>query len=147
MVDPEGPFVQAALICDRVLQEADGTLSAIRIIERVVRLDPESPDELQPFQQQIWMLIILRGGAALGCFQVSIVVEKPSGERGPEINLPVHFQGGEERGVNIVLPTVFEADQEGLYWFDLYFSGSRISRMPLRVVYQPQPQARPHGGA
>ncbi len=29
-----GPFLQAAFICEKVLQEADGVVSAIRIIDR-----------------------------------------------------------------------------------------------------------------
>lgn len=147
MIDTEGPFLQAALICDRVLQEQDGTLSAIRIIDRVLRLVGDPDSDLEPFQQQIWLLIAFKSGAARGRFQVTIQVEKPSGEAGPQVKLPVHFEG-EDRGVNIVLPTLFEADMEGLYWFDVNFSGTRVTRMPLRVVYQPQPQPGPPlGGA
>jgi len=148
MPNGDGPFLNAALICDRVLQEQDGTLSAIRIIDRIMRLVPaaDSTDELEPFQQQIWLLISFKSGAARGRFQVSLQIEKPSGERGDPIRLPVHFEG-EDRGVNIVLPTIFQADQEGLYWFDVSFSGERITRMPLRVLYQPQPQTGPSADA
>jgi hypothetical protein len=66
---------------------------------------------------------------------VTIGVEKPSGERGEVIGVPVHFEG-EDRGVQVVLPVTFEADQEGLYWFEVGFQGSRLTRMPLRVLYQ-----------
>ena len=31
----DGPFLQSALICEKVLQEQDGVLSAIRIIDRI----------------------------------------------------------------------------------------------------------------
>ncbi len=34
MAEEGGPFLQAAFICEKVLTEADGTVSAIRIIDR-----------------------------------------------------------------------------------------------------------------
>ena len=42
------------------------------------------------------------------------------------------------RGFRLVLvsnrgPVTFEADQEGLYWFEVGFEGERLTRMALRV--------------
>ena len=51
------------------------------------------------------------------------------------IGVPVHFEG-EDRGVQVMLPVTFEADQEGLYWFEVGFEGVRLTRMSLRVLYQ-----------
>jgi len=45
----------------------------------------------------------------------------------------------------MILNTLFEADQEGLYWFDVIFQNERITRIPLRVIYQPHPQGGPGG--
>lgn len=33
-MDTGGPYVNAALICEKVLQETDGVLSVVRIIDR-----------------------------------------------------------------------------------------------------------------
>jgi hypothetical protein len=35
----------------------------------------------------------------------------------------------------------FVADVEGLYWIDVLFEGELLTRMPLRVLYQPQRRA------
>jgi hypothetical protein len=134
--DTDGPFLQAALICERVLREQDGVLSAIRVIDRLVRrAGPDAPDELAPFEQPIEILLLMKSGAARGRFELTIGVEKPSGEQGEVLEVPVHFEG-EDRGIQVVLPMSFAADQEGLYWFDIGFEGTRITRMPLRVLYQ-----------
>jgi hypothetical protein len=146
MPDPSGPHLQAALICERVLQEHDGTISAIRIIDRLTHFvqGPNVPEALPSFQQQIAFLIALKSGAARGRHTVRLDVEKPSGEQAPLASFPVHFEG-EERGVNLVLNTMFAPDQEGLYWFDVWLGQEeRLTRMPLSVRYQPGPT--PLGG-
>ncbi len=146
MADTSGPYLAAAFVCERVLQEADGVVSAIRIIDRLTQLvgGPDVPDELQSFQQPVTIFIGLKAGSARGRYKVRLQIEKPSGEQGPHIEAPVHFEG-EERGVNMILNTLFEADQEGLYWFDVIFQNERITRIPLRVIYQPHPQGGPGG--
>ena len=41
MKQADGPFVAAAFICERVLREVDGVLSAMRIIDRVTIKAPK----------------------------------------------------------------------------------------------------------
>jgi hypothetical protein len=57
---------------------------------------------------------------------------------------PVLFEG-EDRGVNLIVNAAFEPDQEGLYWFDVFFEEDRVTRIPLRAIYQPMPTAGPPG--
>ena len=137
MNETDGPFLQAALICDRCLQEADGTISAIRIVDRLTRTvgNPES-DTFEQFQHPLAILISFRAGAARGRFKVGLRIEKPSGEQNQLADFPVHFES-DDRGANLVINTIFEPDQEGLYWFDVLFQEKRVTRMPLRVMYQP----------
>jgi hypothetical protein len=56
-----------------------------------------------------------------------------------EAALPVLLEG-EERGVNLLLGVAFQAEQEGLYWFNVFFGDREVllTRVPLRIVYQPQ---------
>ena len=54
----------------------------------------------------------------------------------PSIDIPVLFEGDDERGVVIAAETNFEVDEEGLFWFDLAVMGETVTRMPLRVEYQ-----------
>jgi hypothetical protein len=140
VTDSTGPHLQAAIICERVLQEQDGTISAIRLIDRLTHFvrGPDAPETLPRFQQPITFLIAFKSGAARGRYEVQIRVEKPSTEQTDFGRWPVYFEG-EERGVNLVFNVIFEPELEGLYWFDLFFQGERLTRMPLRVVYQPIP--------
>jgi hypothetical protein len=149
MTDPTGPYLQAAIICERVLQEQDGAISAIRIIDRLTHFvqGPDVPDTLPPFQQRIALLVAFKSGAARGRHTIRLDLEKPSGEQAPLGQFPVHFEG-EERGVNLVINTDFQPDQEGLYWFDVSLGderlgSQRLTRMPLRVMYQPAPVGPP----
>jgi len=142
-MDVSGPHITAALVCDRVLEEKDGTLTAVRIIDRVTFL--VGPDgELVAPAHPITFLISLKSDAARGSFTLELHREKPSGEAALVLSAPVHLEG-EERGVNLVLNAGFEPDQAGLYWYDVYFEGERLTRMPLRAIYQPPPTIG-HGG-
>jgi hypothetical protein len=143
MPDPSGPHLTAAIICERILNEQDGVVSAIRIIDRVWFVTGEDGQPLNP-QHPITLFISFKSGSARGSFTVAIHLEKPSGEQAPVLEAPVFFEG-EERGVNIVLNAGFEPEEAGLYWFDVLFEGNRVTRMPLRAIYQSQPSAGPRG--
>jgi len=141
MADPGGPFLQAALFCERVLQEQDGVVSAIRVIDRVVFATAPDGSRMQP-EHPVTLLITLKAGGARGRFSVGVSVEKPSGQAGARFEAPV-FLEGEDRGVNIVVVMGFAPDQEGLYWHDVAFQGDRITRIPLRAIFQPAPTVGP----
>lgn len=135
----DGPFLQAAVFCERVLQEQEGFVSAIRVIDRVFFITDEDG---QPIERQhaLTLLVMFKSGSARGSYTLSVEREKPSGERGPVLDLSLFFEGG-ERGVNLIAPTSFEPDQQGLYWFDVLFEGERVTRIPLRAIYQRLPTA------
>lgn len=143
MADAGGPYIQAALICERVLQEQDGVVSAIRVIDRVHFVASPDGQLLNP-QHPITFLISFKAASARGRYTIEVEREKPSGERSPVLQAPAFFEG-EERGVNLIVQAVFEPDQEGLYWFDVLFEGERVTRIPLRAIYQPLPTADPAG--
>lgn len=134
-----GPHLQAALICERVLQEQDGIISVIRHIDRVIFVVGPDGDLVQP-QHPITFLVSFKSGSARGSYNVEIHREKPSGEQDAVLSAPVFFEG-EERGVNLVVAAAFAPDQAGLYWYDVYFEGTRVTRIPLRAIYQPLPTA------
>jgi hypothetical protein len=141
-VNGTGPYLAAALVCERVLQEQDGVVSAIRIIDRVMFIAESDGTLMQPVQPIVF-LIQFKSGSARGRYSLTLRMEKPSGEEVPLIDGAHIFFEGEERGVNVVLNAGFEPDQEGLYWFDLLFEGERVTRIPLRAIYQPLPRGRP----
>jgi hypothetical protein len=136
-MDPGGPYLSVATICERVLTEQDGVLSAIRMVDRITFGLGDDGQPINP-QYPITMLVVLRAGAARGTFNLEIRREGPSGEDLAVLGAPVHLDGGEDRGASVVIGTVFAPDHAGLYWYDVYFEGERLTRMPLRAVFQPQ---------
>ena len=110
MIDPTGPHLAAAVICERVIQEQDGGTTAIRVIDRVTFVSHEGSERLP---QPIWFLIKLTSGAARGVF----------------------FEG-EDRGVNVVLNALFAPAEAGLYWYDVFYGADRLTRIPLRAIFQ-----------
>ena len=135
-----GPYLSAALLCEKVLDEKDGVKSAIRIIDRVTRtyVGPNPPAEMEPFNYNVVLLIKFKSGWARGVHTVKIQTAKPSGELAPPIINSVLFEGEEDRGVDIVGNMVIRLDQTGIYWIYIYLNDIRITQIPLRVTYIPQ---------
>lgn len=142
LAPPRGPFLAAAVLCERVLTEQDGVLSLIRIVDRITQtaVGPETPDEMPAFPVNLTAVIVLKSGSARGRHSVRITLEAPSGQEiGQEVILPVLLEG-EDRGVNLVVNLGFQAEHEGIYWVNVHFGSQKhlLTRVPLRVVYQPQ---------
>ena len=136
-----GPHVQLATFCERVLQEPDGVLSLVRVLDRVTVVAgfPGAPDEIPAGHPvQVTLVVALRSDQARGRSKISIDPEKPDTTHLPSAEFDVSFEG-EERGVNVIVPMVLEA-QEGLYWFNVKLNDEQLlSRVPLRITYQRMP--------
>lgn len=134
-----GPHVQVATLCEKALQEADGVLSIIRAIDRVIvtAQGSEVPSELPQGNLQLTLVVILKSDDARGRHPVSLRIQQPSGVYLPERTFDVMFEG-EERGVNLILQLQIEA-LEGLFWFDVAVNQQLLTRVPLRVMYQRVP--------
>ena len=135
-----GPYLQAALICERVIDEKDNVKSAIRIIDRVIRtvVAPNPPQEMEPFTETYYLLLKFKSGRTRGTMPLEVRLEKPDGTAGPALLQTINFEGEDDRGIDIVAQMIMNFTLAGLYWFDVCLSGVRVTRMPLRVVYIPQ---------
>jgi hypothetical protein len=145
--DELGPYLNSALICEKVLQERDGVTSAIRIIDRLTHTTPGgNVDVMDPFPYQFYMLLGFKSGEALGNYQVSIQPIKPEGtEKVPPAIYTVNFEAPADRGVGICAVMQVQFDVPGLWWFDIYLTEltglkriRRVTRIPLRIIYLPQ---------
>jgi hypothetical protein len=139
----EGPYLNAALICERVLEEKDGTLSAIRIVDRstltlnralvgpgVPSQVPEGLAPIVPFA----VLVSFRSGDASGTFELQLRLERPDGEiRDVTQPTPLYLAGGDQ-GTNLVVNVAFNAREAGLYWIRVILAGREITRVPFRIV-------------
>lgn len=134
-----GPYLAMAVLCEKVLTEQDGVISVIRIIDRmtIATAGPDVPDEMPPTPLQLAAVVAFRSGEARGRYSVTLRPEDPSGRQLPSLEMPIHFEG-EERGANMLVNFNFVAELEGLYWIDVIFQGDVVTRIPLRVIYQPR---------
>lgn len=151
MARPDGPYLMHAVVCERVLQEADGVLSLIRIIDRMslnrqvtglTGATEPAPPLQAPAAFPLTFAISLRSGGFQGSLPLRVTVKTPSGFKWPEFQVSVFFEG-DDRGANVLLPMQFPLQDEGLHWFVVELGGELLTRVPLRVINQTATQTLP----
>jgi hypothetical protein len=133
----DGPYLTIAVLCDKVLEEKDGAASLIRIVERFTILG-QSPS-MQPTVISPMLVIGLKAGMFRGDAVIQIQPVLPSRERAPALRLPVHFEGDDDRGITVIGQLQFLVTEPGLYWFEIKLFDALLTKIPMRVVYLPQP--------
>ena len=135
-----GPYLQAALICETVIEDKNGVLSAIKIIDRITRTahGPDPPAVMDPFEYEFFILLVLKSGENPGVFRIKVQPIKPTNEAMPPVTYTMHLEAPADRGMNIIGRTRLRFDVPGLWWFDVLLNERRITRMPLRIIYLPQ---------
>jgi len=128
-----GPYLSAALLCERALQEMDGVISLIRVVDRWTVSGPT--EDMPQTAIQATMVLMFKSGIHRGPGRLRITPSTPRDAELPAIEIPVHFEGDEDRGVNIVIPMAFPVQESGVYWFAVALDGQPISHIPLRVIY------------
>ena len=148
-----GPWLAAAFFCERVLQETDGTLSAIRIVDRaqmhVIAIDQqgrratEVDAAILPGTEilQVQALIALRAGSFRGAATLGLRGVASSGKVEDIHTGPIEFVEGHV-GVNLMLNIAITVSEPGMHWFDVLLDGRVLTRMPLDIT--PASAARAH---
>jgi hypothetical protein len=128
-----GPHLQMAVFCEKVLLEPHDVASLIRIIDRftITGTTPEMP----PTALTFYMAISFKSGFIRGKHRIKIMPVSPTGIEKPTVEFPALLEG-EDRGVLIAVQVNFLAEEEGLYWFRVFFEDQPVTQMPLRVLYQ-----------
>lgn len=131
-----GPYLAAALFCERVLEEKDGVISIVRVVDRVIQTasGPDAPEQMPPLNYGLTALIALKSGKATGSVQVRIDMEPPSGLVKPGPSMTFLMEGA-DRGQNLIMRMQMTFEEPGLYWFNVCVEDKVVTRMPLRVVY------------
>lgn len=133
---PESPYLEIAVLCQEVLEEKTGLLTLVRLTDRlIVTAGSGSPEDLPPVPVNLVAVIGFKAGDARGRHNLSLKQETPSGLMLPAVTVPMFFEG-EDRGARVILKLGLQAEQEGLYWFDVQLDERPITRIPLRVIYQ-----------
>ena len=133
-----GPYLAAAFFCEKLLQEQDGVISAIRIVDRWNVTGPTQ--DMVPTVIQAFLVVLFKSGIHRGQAQITITPISPSNVRMQPIMLPVLFEGEDERGAGIGIPMGFPVQEHGTYWFEVALaigSGAAqiVTAIPMRVAY------------
>jgi hypothetical protein len=128
-----GPHLQLALFCEKILLEADQTPSYIRVVDRF--LITGTTPEMLPTALSFYLAVSFKAGFIRGKHRIKVTPVTPSGVEKPVVEFPALFEG-DDRGVLIGIQMFFLAEEEGLYWFRVYFEDALVTQMPLRVIYQ-----------
>lgn len=137
MADQENVFrayLHAATFCEKVLQEADGVLSLIRMVDRFNVMG--ETEEMSPIILSFMVYISFKSGFMRGKQKVALRPKSPTGKDLPAMEFPVLFEGDDDRGPAMAFQVNWPAAEEGVFWWDLYLNEELVTRMPLRVTYQ-----------
>ncbi|HEV2245605.1 MAG TPA: hypothetical protein VGW37_03045 [Terriglobia bacterium] len=143
------PYLTAALLCEKVLEEKNGTLSVMRIIDRIeFQIGPGTPEvESLAIKPTIPIsgLISIKSGPVTGKTRIYLDGVSPSGTRKRIMTYEVDLRGG-DHGQNIIVNMVFGIGEEGLHWFEVLVEDALMTKIPLMVVRRPsEPAISPTG--
>jgi len=142
----QGPYLSAALLCEKVLVEQDGVKSAIRIIDRVTHtvIAPNPPEVMEPFEHELALLVRLKSGKDRGSYRLRLTLVKPSGETLTPIRQTIYLEGEDDRGVDVIANLRVQFGSERVHWFEVWLQAVSMSnellltRIPLRIIYSTQ---------
>jgi hypothetical protein len=137
----KGPYLDAALICEDLIQEKDWTVSAIRLVNRLT-LHDLTPEPGAVLVLPLFFLASFKAGEVTGEHELWLYWTSPSGKRRqmPGIRQPhlLTFQGG-DTGALAAVPLFIRYEADGTYWLDVTLGKKRYSRVPLTLRTGEQP--------
>ena len=125
-------------MCEKILQEKDGVLSAIRLVDSffVERPTQALPENITA-GIQLSALVSLKSGDITGEQEIQIKLRKPSGEMKDIGAWRVVFNGG-EHGANFITNMKLSGTEYGLFWLDVVWQGEVLTSIPIKVVQRTQ---------
>jgi hypothetical protein len=132
-------YLAAAFLCDRVLEEKDGTVSAIRIIDTIaVTLPPNLTADTKPGIQLKGLVSLKNAEARIDpqTHHVRLQVHTPSGRELPASEVDFVFKPEELAGHNLILNMTMLVEEFGSFWIDVSVDGESITRIPFRLLEQ-----------
>lgn len=135
-----GPYLCAAIFCERALEEKDNTLSLIRIVDRVTRtvMSQSPPKKMEPFGYNLSLVIILKTGENHGTTEIEIIPSKPDNSKLSAWQQTINLEQPSYKGGNIVANISIQFDQPGVWWFEVWINRQLRTKIPLEVIYLPQ---------
>jgi len=146
--EPVGPFINAAALCERIIQESkeDGDfLSAIRFIETVAvvaqyyaeRSTTLGVEDMPPFPVPLQLLVMMKALPPDGQeVPFKVHLRQPQGQRKENLFNTNLIGSGATRGMNLRLNLEFRFTQAGMHWFEIECMGKVLTQVPLLVSFE-----------
>ncbi|MDT4953581.1 MAG: hypothetical protein QOJ02_1719 [Acidobacteriota bacterium] len=130
------PYLLSAVFCEKVLDEKDNILSAIRIIERltVEFIQPVPPDP-SPVMIETMILIKFATVGIEGEYNLHLKMRNPAGKESELVSLPIIVKT-ENPGFNFKASVSIGLTVEGFYWLLVYLDDKFFTQTPLEVVFR-----------
>ena len=133
----------SAFICERVLREEGGLLTAVRLVDAFqttpidIHLDTPEPRIEKRYLAFTVGLIAVFVCEQRAEFTVSLRIIKPNGELSEGgLNLvPFVIESG-VNGYTLNVALNLAGDVEGTYWFEIYVDQELATKLPLAVLHQ-----------
>ncbi len=129
------------LICERILAEADGVLSAIRLVD-VFFVDPDTP--VAGEEKVLGMQILITSKFTPGALKkhtVELTLIRPNGERKPmgeprEVEIETKYPDLPS-GFNMVVHAGVKVKQMGTHQIALSVDGEELRQAPFTLLPRP----------
>ncbi len=137
-----GPFLASAVFCNSVTEDADGVLSALRIVDEIRGLiahnaPPDFPSKDKPVDVQLFALIIIRrGDSTAKKHRLRLVMEQPNGKTTEVLKTNFEFPDHQNGTANVRCKVSMKLFTNGTYWFDVMLGKHRLTRMALNLALQ-----------
>lgn len=139
------PYLSAAFVCERVLEDKDGSISAIRIVDTFhVDLPKDMPPDVIPALELTLVVSFKKASSnpTPESHEVSVRLHAPSGAEFHSVSaakLPfVLAEMGS--GHNLIMRIRLPVGEFGLFWFDVNLDDELVTRIPVKLLKQEAPQ-------
>jgi hypothetical protein len=144
-----GPYLTAAVFCDRILQGDDGAMTAVRMVDHItIGISADAPPDVPSPEKQLLTdiegLISFKKGYSGTKHRLKLAMTSPSGKRMDMVKRDVHFRDETHGGYNLRLKMKVAVGEAGLHWMDVILDGKAMTRVPLLIsVQRVEPDAAP----
>jgi hypothetical protein len=151
-----GPLLANAFFCEQTIEEADKTLSVIRIVDTItITLPANTPEDFPSEEKRVGVLIralvsFRRGGAPAKGHRLKLVMRSPDGNTGVIHDDVFDFGEGPTAALNMRPEVTIAVKKGGLFWMDVTLDEKEFTRVPLTITIEREANkdgALPQGGA
>jgi hypothetical protein len=126
-----GPYLEAAFICELVLQDKDGAYSAIRMVNRITLWEVTSePEHGALLGVPLMAVVSFKAGDVQEAQDLYLYLTSPAGKREPlpgiVFPITISFEGGDTGTFLALGALAIRYEGQGTYWIDVRL-GQRLA--------------------